>query len=62
MRTVRRGWNLGMPSLSLSLVLLTSGMGGTFVRPETRDRREKGWEENVFEMGLKDGEHSRWSE
>lgn len=51
-----------MPSLSLSLVLLTSGMGGTIVRPETRDRREKGWEENVFEMGLKDGEHSRWSE
>lgn len=51
-----------MPSLSLSLVLLTSGMGGTFVTPETRDRREKGREKNVFEMGLKDEEHSRWSE
>lgn len=47
---------------SLSLVLLTSGMGGTFVRPEIRHRREKVREENVFGMGLKNGEHSRWSE
>ena len=37
MRTVREGWSLAIPSPSLSLVLLTSGTGGTFVRIETRD-------------------------
>lgn len=58
MRTVRGG------GTSACLAFLFSWCcylwdGGTFVRPETRHRREKGWKENVFGMGLKD---SRWSE
>lgn len=49
-----------MPSASPSFVLLAFGMDGTSVRPETgsvgggRKVRKK--------VGLKDGEHSTWSE
>lgn len=35
MRSVRERWSIGCASLCLSRVLLTSGMTGTFVRPET---------------------------
>lgn len=50
--------------LSVSLVLLTSGMVGPLWGLETGGltRIEKDQEESAFETGLKDGEHSRWRE
>lgn len=53
-----------MPSASLSLGLLAFGMDETFVRPETGGvgGKRKIRKENALEMGLKDGEHSTWSE
>lgn len=53
-----------MPSISLSLVLLDFGMDEIFERPETGGvgGGKKIRKKNGLETGLKDGEHSTWSE
>lgn len=62
MRSVRERWSIGCASLCLSRVLLTSGMTGTFVRPETggiqgRSRIRK----KMLLKWASEGEHARWS-
>lgn len=62
MRTDGQGWSWLVPFSGFSgAAYLWDG----WALCETRNRRcrvEKDQEESAFEMGLKDGEHSRWRE
>lgn len=62
MRTVRGGGTSACLAFLFSWCCLPLGWVGPLSgqRPDTEGRRVG--EKNVFGMGLKDGEHSRWSE